>query len=53
MNEYSTTQRIEDIAIEFYIPVSKARKLFRKEGKLWVTTDPQIIKIVEQSWERV
>ena len=48
MKEYSTTQRIEDIAMEFYIPVSKARKLFRKEGKMWVTNDPQIIRTMEQ-----
>jgi hypothetical protein len=53
MNEYSTTERIEDIAMDFYISVAKAKKMFRKEGKLWVTNDPQIIKIVEQSWQRV
>ncbi len=53
MQEYSTTQRIEDIAVEFYISVSKARKLFRKEGKFWVTNDPQIMKIIDQSLARV
>jgi hypothetical protein len=51
MNEYCTTERIEDIAVGLYISVAKAKKLFRKEGNLWVTNDPKIIKTMEQSWD--